>query len=42
MDDLLLFTPSKEVHIAKLEDLLKALLKNGPKTVYGKCDIYEG
>ena len=27
MDDLLLFTPSKKSHIAKLEDLLKALLK---------------
>ena len=31
MDDLLLFTPSKKSHIAKLEDLLKALLKNGLK-----------
>ena len=29
MDDLLLFTPSKMSHIDKLEDLLKALLKNG-------------
>ena len=29
MDDLLLFMPSKKLHIAKLEDLLKALLKNG-------------
>ena len=28
MDDLLLFTPSKNSHITKLEDLLKALLKN--------------
>ena len=27
MDDLSLFTPSKKSHIAKLEDLLKALLK---------------
>ena len=27
MDDLLLFTPMKKVHISKLEDLLKALLK---------------
>ena len=26
MDDLLLFTPSKREHIAKLKDLLKALL----------------
>ena len=29
MDDLLLFTPSIKAHMAKLEDLLKALLKNG-------------
>ena len=29
MDDLLLFTPTKKSHIAKLEDLLKVLLKNG-------------
>ena len=28
MDDLLLFTPSKQSHMRKLEDLLKALLKN--------------
>ena len=28
MDDLLLFTPSKSSHMAKLENLLKALLKN--------------
>ena len=27
MDDLLLFTPTKKSHIAKLEDLLKVLLK---------------
>ena len=31
MDDLLLFTTSKGSHIAKLEDLLRALLKNIPK-----------
>ena len=31
MDDLLLFTPSKKLHIAKLDNLLKALLKNGLK-----------
>ena len=28
MDDVLLFTPSKRAHIAKLEDLIKTLLKN--------------
>ena len=27
MEDFLLFTPSKKAHIAKLEDLLKVLLK---------------
>ena len=31
MDDLLLFTPIKTSHFAKLEDLLKALHKNGLK-----------
>ena len=31
MIDDLLFTPSKNSHITKLEDLLKALLKNGVK-----------
>ena len=28
MDNLLLFTPSKKSHIAKLEDILKVLLKD--------------
>ena len=32
MDDLLLFTPSRESHMSKLEVLLKELLKNGLKT----------
>ena len=40
MDDLLLFTPSKESHIAKLEDLLKALLKNGLKISPKKCQLF--
>ena len=31
MDDLILFTPSKESHMNKLEDILSALLKNGLK-----------
>ena len=31
MDNLLLFTPTMKAHMAKLEDLLKALLKNGLK-----------
>ena len=31
MDDLLLFTPPKVSHMNKLEDILKALLKNGLK-----------
>ena len=39
MDDLLLFTPSKKVHMAKLEDLLKALLKNGLKISQKKCQL---
>ena len=40
IDDLLLFTPSKKSHIAKLEDLLKALLKNGLKMSPKKCQNY--
>ena len=37
MDDLLLFTPSENTHTAKLEDLFKALLKNGLKISPKKC-----
>ena len=37
IDDLLLFTLSKSSHIAKLEDLLKALLTNGLKISPKKC-----
>ena len=40
MDDLLLFTPSKGSHIAKLEDLLKTLLKNGLKISPKKCQLF--
>ena len=40
MDDLLLFTPSKKSHIAKLEDLLKALLKEGLKISPKKCQLF--
>ena len=40
MDDLLLFTPSKSSHIAKLEDLLKVLLKNGLKISPKKCQLF--
>ena len=39
LGDLLLFTPSKSSHIAKLEDLLKALLKNGLKISLKKCQL---
>ena len=49
MDDLLLFTLSKKAHMDKLEDLLKALRKNGLKispknriAIYGKHNIYKG
>ena len=40
MDNLLLFTPSKASHMAKLEDLLKALLKNGLKISSKKCQLF--
>ena len=39
MDNLLLFTPSKKAHMAKLEDLLKALLKKGLKISARKCQL---
>ena len=39
MDDLLLFTPSKMSHMDKLEDLLKALLKNRLKISPKKCQL---
>ena len=39
MDDLLLFTPTKKSHLAKLVDLLKALLKNGLKILPKKCQL---
>ena len=41
MDDLLLFTPSKEAHMSKLEGLLKALLKNGLKISPRKCQLFK-
>ena len=41
MDDLILFTPSKESHIDKLEDILCALLKNGLKVLPKKCKLFK-
>ena len=40
MDDLLLFMPSKKAHLAKLEDLLKVLRKNGLKISPKKCQLF--
>ena len=40
MDDLILFTPSREAHMNKLEDLLKALLKNGLKISPKNCQLF--
>ena len=39
MDDLLLFTPSKNSHITNIEHLLKALLKNDLKISPKKCQF---
>ena len=39
MDGLLLFIPSKQQHMRKL-DLLKALLKNGLKISHRKCQLF--
>ena len=41
MDDLILFTPSKESHINKLEDTLNALLKKGLKVSPKKCQLFK-
>ena len=41
MDDLILFTPSKESHMNKLEDILNALLKNGLKILPKKCQLFK-
>ena len=39
MDDLLLFTLSKKAHMDRLEDLLKALRKNGPEDISKEVSI---
>ena len=39
MDDLL-FTPTKQSHLDQLEDLLKALCKNGLKISPKKCQWF--
>ena len=41
MDDLLLFTPTKLSHFEQLEDLLKALHKNGLKISSKKCQLFK-
>ena len=41
IDDLLLFTPSKETHYYKLEELLKALCENGLKISPKKCQLFK-
>ena len=41
MDDLLLFTPTKSSHFDKLEDLLKALHKNGLKISPKRCQLFK-
>ena len=40
MDDLIIFTPSREAHMNKLEDVLKALLTNGLKISPKKCQLF--
>ena len=41
MDNLLLFTPMKSSHFEKLEDLLKALCRNGLKISPKKCQLFK-
>ena len=40
MDNLLLFTATKKLHLTKLGDLLKALIKNGLKMSPKKCQLF--
>ena len=41
MNNVLLFTPTKKAHMVKLEDLLKALLKDGLKLSPKKCQLFQ-
>ena len=41
MDDLLLFTPTEKLHMAKLEDLLETLLKNRLQISPQKCQLFK-
>ena len=41
MDDLLLFTPNRQSHFEKLEDLLKALCKIGLNISLKKCQLFK-
>ena len=41
MDDPIVFTPSKESHTNKLEDILKALLMNKLKISPKKCQLFK-
>ena len=41
MDDLILFTPPKESHTSKLEDILNALVKHGLKISPKKCQLFK-
>ena len=41
VDDLILFTPSKESHMNRLEDILSALLKNGLKISPKKYQLFK-
>ena len=41
MDDLLLFTPSKESHMSKLEDLLKAYIEEWIKDITKEMSIVQ-
>ena len=41
MEDLLLFTPNKQMHFEKLIDLLKVLCRNGLKISPKKCQLFK-
>ena len=41
MDNLILFTPSKDSHTNKLKDILNALLKNGTEDITQEVPIIQ-
>ena len=41
MDDLLLFTPTKKAHMAKLEDFIEGFAKEWTQNINKKCQLFK-